>query len=479
MDDSLEVPITEHRDASLLDNSVNDEDQASDDEEGVLDWTKLLPASARPVIPKRGEKEYEPRAAGGTSLQMHILDRSRNAMFDTLRTTRSTSSKAISYGIWHPTLARTEVTVARGIHFTTMGHSAPRTSIEEGATKSQKRLELLPEEAVYLIERGTLFCWKELALDPSKRPGLTELAGSPMSVQQAYTEMLGTEDMSLEKFQVFSYLKRLGYVVTRAIPPNNFYPTPPPQLVLERTESTLKKFATQFFKFFANISRPPFANLDWWNPVWISAWPHCNKNYASIFRSLRIIPAGHSISLQPPQTTRNWKDSTPYRIFYNLYKPATPFKKSAPQHPDFQLVVVNARTTPIPTLEELTNLFNTLPETPLPGPRKKHSQSLPPLAQAQPNPSQIPVNQQTTSNLTSSLSEITNTSNRLFTKLFPWLFRSSTLPITPTTIKNVQKPNPFVALKTGKKIIIVAAVDMGNISFFRFGQGEFTEWPMM
>jgi tRNA-splicing endonuclease subunit Sen54 len=42
----------------------------------------------------------------------------------------------------------------------------------------------------------------------------------------------------------------------------------------------------------------------------------------------------------------------------------------------------------------------------------------------------------------------------------------------------IVKPNPFVALKTGKKAIIIAAVDMGNISFFKFGQGEFSEWPM-
>jgi len=41
------------------------------------------------------------------------------------------------------------------------------------------------------------------------------------------------------------------------------------------------------------------------------------------------------------------------------------------------------------------------------------------------------------------------------------------------------KPNPFIALKAGKKAIIVAAVDTGNISFYKFGQGEFSEWPMV
>jgi tRNA-splicing endonuclease subunit Sen54 len=36
-----------------------------------------------------------------------------------------------------------------------------------------------------------------------------------------------------------------------------------------------------------------------------------------------------------------------------------------------------------------------------------------------------------------------------------------------------------MALKAGKKIIVIAVVDTGSISFFRFGQGEFAEWPMV
>lgn len=46
---------------------------------------------ARPVIPKRGEKDFEPKPGGGSGLQVHVLDRARAAMFDALRTTRTTS----------------------------------------------------------------------------------------------------------------------------------------------------------------------------------------------------------------------------------------------------------------------------------------------------------------------------------------------------------------------------------------------------
>ena len=50
-------------------------------------------------------------------------------------------------------------------------------------------LELLPEETVYLIERGALDCRWSLA--PGAVPSAEEHArGIPLSVQQAYTQVL-------------------------------------------------------------------------------------------------------------------------------------------------------------------------------------------------------------------------------------------------------------------------------------------------
>lgn len=84
-----------------------------------------------------------------------------------------------------------------------MGHSVARApSIQDGATKIQKRLELLPEEALYLVERGAMLCWKASELALSETPGLEDVEGVPMTVQQAFAEMVGTEDLTLEKYQV-------------------------------------------------------------------------------------------------------------------------------------------------------------------------------------------------------------------------------------------------------------------------------------
>jgi tRNA-splicing endonuclease subunit Sen54 len=50
-----------------------------------------------------------------------------------------------------------------------------------------------------------MFCWKEhnlFAENAQQRPSLEDVEGSPMSVQQAYAEMIGREDITLERYQV-------------------------------------------------------------------------------------------------------------------------------------------------------------------------------------------------------------------------------------------------------------------------------------
>ena len=119
-------------------------------------------------------------------------------------------SKSVSYAVWYPNLARAHVTVARGVHFTSMGHSAqrpvPPSSPPTGSGKSlKKRLELLPEETLYLVEKGALFCWKASCDDGPGEDVVdwdSSSQGAPMSVQQAYAEMIGTQDLTLDRYQV-------------------------------------------------------------------------------------------------------------------------------------------------------------------------------------------------------------------------------------------------------------------------------------
>ena len=107
----------------------------------------------------------------------------------------------------------------------------------------------------------------------------------------------------------------------------------------------------------------------------------------------------------------------------------------------------------MPTLAELHDLFEVLPEIAPPGPRRRTTQPdklAPPAEKAQPA-AVLPLMQ----------------------RLFPWTCSKAPTPLTPP-----RRPNPFAVLKQGKKMIVVAAVDAGTISFFRFGQGAFEDFPM-
>lgn len=79
----------------------------------------------------------------------------------------------------------------------------------------QKRLELLPEETLYLVERGAMYCWQPTDLPLPKTQLLDDVEGVPMSVQQAFAEMIGKEDLTLERYQV--RLKTLLYLSAASI----------------------------------------------------------------------------------------------------------------------------------------------------------------------------------------------------------------------------------------------------------------------
>ena len=95
-----------------------------------------------------------------------------------------------------PHLSRARITTVRGTHFNTLGYSSNR---EVEPSRWAKRLELLPEEALYLIERGSLLC----RLDTSS--GVPEEDFPPMSAQQAFAAMIGLEGLAIEKYQVGHY----------------------------------------------------------------------------------------------------------------------------------------------------------------------------------------------------------------------------------------------------------------------------------
>jgi tRNA-splicing endonuclease subunit Sen54 len=128
-----------------------------------------------------------------------------------------------------PQYSRAQVTDSRGTAFGALGYTIRRPNYTE------KRLELLPEEALYLVERGSMLCWNEGQVIPMSTLGderdPIKIIGEPMSVQQCFMTMLGVENLTMEHYQVsilccyrfwpdisqvYAYLKRFGYTVRRA-----------------------------------------------------------------------------------------------------------------------------------------------------------------------------------------------------------------------------------------------------------------------
>jgi tRNA-splicing endonuclease subunit Sen54 len=119
----------------------------------------------------------------------------------------------------------------------------------------------------------------------------------------------------------------------------------------------------------------------------------------------------------------------------------------------------------MPSLYELSSLFDQAPEMPPMLPRRK---GIP----GQENPRKG-----------SSLTSVTASARREMSMLDRLLSLIQRLwsPFSQASLNTVkaQRPNPFSSLKVGKKVTVIAAVDSGNISFFKFGQGVFEEWPML
>jgi tRNA-splicing endonuclease subunit Sen54 len=162
--------------------------------------------------------------------------------------------------------------------------------------------------------------------------------------------------------KTFSYLRRLGYVVTRATPPSPAYPVPA-ALALAQQPITASIFRRVFAALCSPISRlwswfvQP--SRTWWRPLVHRRWPHHNMDYreqifvsddlqwkvkyfllASIFKTLRFLSSGHAVPLPSSAQCFTEDSPSPYEIFYHLYKPNTPYRKTAPPQPDFSIVVV-------------------------------------------------------------------------------------------------------------------------------------------
>lgn len=231
------------------------------------------------------------------------------------------------------------------------------------------RMWLLPEEVIYLLERGSLDVRWPSENDDDDPNGL------PMSQQGAYAMFLGDEAnhdgaLTFERYSVYANLKRSGYTVMRAPswdspglePDVDCYakiPNMPPRAWL----AGLLKYYTSWWDVLTATDGHVHDHERRHGPL---VRPGLYRSYAEIYRRLALIPYHDPAARFGPDDSESATDPN-FRITYHVWKPgSTTFKKSAPGIPDFRIAVVNARENAVPTLQEIGALFDTVPYKPPP-----------------------------------------------------------------------------------------------------------------
>ncbi|XP_034749750.1 tRNA-splicing endonuclease subunit Sen54 isoform X1 [Etheostoma cragini] len=155
----------------------------------ILSPSELFAARSRShKIPVRGPKDFFP---DDSDEQRQRLEQSLNEHWSLVSEERVEKLGNLVKATWIPSEQIVELQSPAGKFWQTMGFSAKGKQF------------LLPEEALYLMECGNVqVFYRDL----------------PLSIQDGYERFLSSSTVSLQQYQVFGHLKRLGYVVHRFDP---------------------------------------------------------------------------------------------------------------------------------------------------------------------------------------------------------------------------------------------------------------------
>jgi tRNA-splicing endonuclease subunit Sen54 len=283
--------------------------------------------------------------------------------------------KGLTTAIYHPETNMAYCYNPKGPHFAKMGNvlSAQEDPFGNDELRGQ-RFWLLPEEVLYLLERGSLDVrWPPTGDEDEDGDADANGVGLPMSLQGAYAMFLGDESshdgaLTFERYSVYAGLKRSGYTIHRA-----------------PTWDSDSGFPGR--ECYAKLPSPP--RLPWYVGLfnyytsWWTAWtPEADqdeldtsaegplvqsklyRSYSEIYRRLALINY-HDPTTQLAPSDPEFTTDPAFRITYHVWKPGSQtYKKSAPGTPDFRVAVINARETNVPTLEQLSTLLETTPYDP-------------------------------------------------------------------------------------------------------------------
>ncbi|CAK7227527.1 tRNA-splicing endonuclease subunit sen54 [Sporothrix curviconia] len=395
----------------------------------------------------------------------------------------------------------------RGVMFSSVGAVPGRPRWVEGVPKAQQpkprpgfdRIWLLPEEALFLMERGSMeLYWplqdSEAVLDKIGEEGRSQRklgdidddhrleVGIPLSLQAAYSLLIGPDTdtprgrVSLPSYQVYTHLRRAGYQVLRAVKtdPETPLDTPSSQQQIPPAPASLWQWLFSF------ISPPPSPLPSYCRGVDPTSPPPPHlphgplvrpglyRSYAPIYSQLRLISrhihrsASHAAASSPAEEGVTPPSDNPFRIVYHVWKAgasaatagtgsSTAFSKTHPPPPDFYLSVADAHATAVPSLEQVTELLASVP----PLPTRSHPGKKGRQAGAAPSREKTLKAAKAAKTATPNLAKPASS-----TAMFP------PLPII------------YRRLKLGRRCVIIAVVDHGIVNYMRFSDGNFGTDPL-
>ncbi|KAI0389151.1 tRNA-splicing endonuclease subunit sen54 N-term-domain-containing protein [Xylariaceae sp. FL0594] len=349
---------------------------------------------------RRGEKDFE---SHGTRAQESVLEASRTAMHDVLSYTRQHQPRSVMRGWYFPDrwagmpleneqdeagmgdyptrnrgsgqglFARERVVALESDKSTMLSSMGRVVTSAEKSSPGWLKTWLLPEEALFLIERGTLDLWWPargiediFPADDGSGASRSEMEqlepwelGVPLSLQAAYALFIGRDGergkISLAKFQVYANLRRTGYKVLRATPLPSLSPPEPTQILWQWLVSIIERVPAPFIP--QHNTHPPYGPL---------VRPGLYRSYVPIFEQLALVQR-HKPAPLPISTLLSEAPEAqdPFKIHFHVWKSSTAaFSKARPQAPDFQIAVVDARDSGVPTLEQLDALLLSTPWDP-------------------------------------------------------------------------------------------------------------------
>ncbi|KAA8585543.1 hypothetical protein FQN60_004237 [Etheostoma spectabile] len=177
----------------------------------ILSPSELFAARSRShKIPVRGPKDFFP---DDSDEQRQRLEQSLSEHWSLISEERVEKLGNLVKATWIPSEQIVELQSPAGKFWQTMGFSAKGKQF------------LLPEEALYLMECIAHVLYKILTDDVCEwlcEQGNVQVfyRDLPLSIQDGYEKFLSSSTVSLQQYQVFGHLKRLGYVVHRFDPSN-------------------------------------------------------------------------------------------------------------------------------------------------------------------------------------------------------------------------------------------------------------------